>query len=355
MSRRFGQDERNRRELEVLHRLAVELPRSLTLVGVTDALARELVHAVDRADECTISTWVSEHDTLVNITTYEREGGFNDHYRNAVFPLCDWPESRTLMGRRRPSRVPRRRRRLVAARARASSRAGCGRPGSACRWWSRAARVGLIEIVDYVTCDRWSPRDIAFCQTIAAQAAMAVRNAQLYESLQRQVERDPLTGLLNHRALHERVASELADAQLRGGELSLIALDLDDFKGVNDRDGHLAGDDLLRQVADVLREASREDDAAGRVGGDEFVLSLPGVGADAGRGGRAAGRRDLAPHRHLRLGRRRPGTAGRARCCLADRPRRPRADRRQARGQGHLPALGLSSRLRPCGVPGCWC
>jgi len=281
MSRRFGQDERNRRELEVLHRLAVELPRSLNLVGVTDALARELVHAVDRADECTISTWNERDDTLVNITTYEREGGFNDHYRNAVFPLCDWPESRTLLGQATAYREYRGDDADWKPHVRELLENWLWKTWISLPLVVEGGAVGLIEIVDYVTCDRWSPRDIAFCQTIAAQAAMAVRNAQLYESLQRQVERDPLTGLLNHRALHERVASDLADAQLRGGELSLIALDLDDFKGVNDRDGHLAGDDLLRQVADVLREASREDDAAGRVGGDEFVLSLPGVGADA--------------------------------------------------------------------------
>ena len=205
MSRRFSQNDRNRRELEVLHRLAVELPRSLTLVGVTDALARELVLAIDRADECTISTWDAEADTLGNITTYERERGIAEEYRNAVFPLSDWPESRTLL------------REANAYREYRSDDDGW-KPGvrhQLDEWlWQtwiglplvvEGTAVGLIEVVDYVTADRWSPRDIAFCQTIAAQAAMAVRNAQLYEHLRRQVDLDSLTGLLNHRALHERV------------------------------------------------------------------------------------------------------------------------------------------------------
>ena len=64
--------------------------------------------------------------------------------------------------------------------------------------------VGLIELVDYTSSARWSPRDVAFAQTIASQAAMAVRNAQLYENLRMQVVTDALTGLLNHRAFYER-------------------------------------------------------------------------------------------------------------------------------------------------------
>jgi diguanylate cyclase (GGDEF)-like protein len=259
----------------------VELPRSLTLVGVTDALARELVSAIERADECTISTWNEADDTLANITTYERDEGFNEHYRDALFPLCDWPESRNLLREATAFREYRGDDPGWKPHVRELLETWLWKTWISLPLVVEGRSVGLIEIIDYVTTDRWSPRDIVFCQTIASQAAMAVRNAQLYEHLQRQVERDPLTGLLNHRALHERVAADLAEAQLRGGELALIAIDLDDFKGVNDRDGHLAGDQLLRQVADVLREACREQDAAGRVGGDEFILSLPGLGGDA--------------------------------------------------------------------------
>ncbi|MDX6549351.1 MAG: two-component system, cell cycle response regulator [Gaiellales bacterium] len=280
MTRRFRQDERDRRELEVLHRLAVELPRSLSVIGVTDALARELVEAVDRACECTISSWEPEHDRLVALSVFERGTGISETWRGIVYPLTDWPESRLL---------------LESANAHREYRPDD--PG-----WSDEVRaqiaewgwsswvglplvvenhsVGLIELVDYASASRWSPRDVAFAQTIASQAAMAVRNAQLYENLRTQVLTDALTGLLNHRTFYERVEAEMATAQELGRDLSVIAIDLDDFKSVNDRDGHLAGDRLLRRVAEVLRGQCRESDAAGRVGGDEFLLALPGLGAE---------------------------------------------------------------------------
>ena len=76
--------------------------------------------------------------------------------------------------------------------------------------------VGLIEVADYRSARRWTERDISFCQTIASQAAMAVRNAQLYEDLQRQADRDPLTDVLNHRAYYERLTQELARAHRAG-------------------------------------------------------------------------------------------------------------------------------------------
>jgi diguanylate cyclase (GGDEF)-like protein len=279
---RFRQDDRDRRELEVLHRLAVELPRSLSVTGVTDALARELVLAVDRANECTISSWVPEHDALDNLSVFERGAGITEKWRGQRYPLDDWPESRTL---------------LEAGNAHREYQADELEWSDEVRaqileWgWSswiglplvvEGRSVGLIELVDYTSPARWSPRDVAFAQTIASQAAMAVRNAQLYENLRTQVLSDALTGLLNHRASYERVETELARAQRSGGDLSVIAIDVDDFKSVNDRDGHLAGDRTLKRVADVLRALCRETDAAGRVGGDEFLLVMPGLGPEAG-------------------------------------------------------------------------
>jgi diguanylate cyclase (GGDEF)-like protein len=92
--------------------------------------------------------------------------------------------------------------------------------------------------------------------------------------------KDPLTGLLNHRAFQERLAEELRRAERTGLPVSLVAVDIDDFKTINDAHGHAAGDEALRAVAAALRDELRAADLCGRVGGDEFTLAL--VDADVG-------------------------------------------------------------------------
>src|SRR5262245_59987316 len=89
---------------------------------------------------------------------------------------------------------------------------------------------------------------------------------------------DPLTGCLNRRGFADRL-----DAELARGPVALIQLDLNDFKSVNDRHGHAAGDELLRWVGSTLKALLRSSDATGRLGGDEFALLLPGLSAGEAR------------------------------------------------------------------------
>ena len=89
---------------------------------------------------------------------------------------------------------------------------------------------------------------------------------------------DPLTGLGNRRAFEETLASELARVRRHGGELALLVCDLDSFKQINDRHGHLAGDDCLRQAASALHDQLRLADRCFRWGGDEFAVLLPATG-----------------------------------------------------------------------------
>ena len=90
--------------------------------------------------------------------------------------------------------------------------------------------------------------------------------------------RDPLTGLLNHGALHAQLALEAARARRYRGGVALVLFDLDHFKQRNDREGHQEGDRLLRAFASGLAGTLRETDVAGRVGGDEFAAILPTAG-----------------------------------------------------------------------------
>ena len=99
---------------------------------------------------------------------------------------------------------------------------------------------------------------------------------------------DPLTRILNRRGLEERLERELAVAQERRMPLSLLVIDCDDFKEINDRAGHEFGDALLREVADVLSRSIPDGAEAARLGGDEFVVMFPGAGSDVGRSARRA-------------------------------------------------------------------
>lgn len=109
-----------------------------------------------------------------------------------------------------------------------------------------------------------------------------------HEQARKQADLDPLTGLYNRRAWNERLPPLEQQARLRGVPLSVLFLDLDRFKELNDRYGHEAGDATLRRLAQAMRAELREQDAVGRYGGEEFVVALPGL--DAARAARIAER-----------------------------------------------------------------
>jgi diguanylate cyclase (GGDEF)-like protein len=107
------------------------------------------------------------------------------------------------------------------------------------------------------------------------QASVSVENVDLHETVQRQAVTDELTGLFNHRRFQEVIAAEVERARRYGQEMGLIMLDIDNFKQVNDMHGHLQGDLVLREVARVLRQSSREIDEPARYGGEEMAVALP--------------------------------------------------------------------------------
>jgi diguanylate cyclase (GGDEF)-like protein len=105
-------------------------------------------------------------------------------------------------------------------------------------------------------------------------AALAFDNAQIRARLEHQAMTDPLTGLYNHRAFHERLRRALADASRTHESVSVLMLDIDDFKRVNDIYGHGAGDEILRAVAETLKDSVRSSDAVYRLGGEEFAIVI---------------------------------------------------------------------------------
>ena len=128
--------------------------------------------------------------------------------------------------------------------------------------------------------DEFEPDDKMTLSSLAAQAVIELDNARPHRIVERQARVDGLTGLANRRQLEDQLATELSRVERFGGTLSVVLADLDDFKRVNDRYGHPAGDVVLREFARTLEEGSRDIDTVGRWGGEEFVLLLPGTNLD---------------------------------------------------------------------------
>ena len=110
---------------------------------------------------------------------------------------------------------------------------------------------------------------------LASQAAVSIENVDLHETVQRQAVTDELTGLFNHRRFQEVMTAEVERAKRFNSHLGLIMLDIDNFKSINDSYGHLQGDLVLREVAGVLLDSSREIDEPARYGGEEMAVALP--------------------------------------------------------------------------------
>ena len=110
---------------------------------------------------------------------------------------------------------------------------------------------------------------------LASQAAVSIENVDLHETVQRQAVTDELTGLFNHRRFQEVMALEIERTRRFGSDMGLIMLDIDNFKRVNDTYGHMQGDMVLREVAQVLRDSAREIDEPARYGGEEMAVALP--------------------------------------------------------------------------------
>jgi diguanylate cyclase (GGDEF)-like protein len=138
---------------------------------------------------------------------------------------------------------------------------------------------GILGVISIARPGRpFTERQRELFEYLTNQAAISIENVDLHEAIQRQAVTDELTGLFNHRRFQEVITAEVERTRRFGQELGLIMLDIDNFKRVNDTYGHLQGDLVLREVAHVLRDSSREIDEPARYGGEEMAVALPQTG-----------------------------------------------------------------------------
>jgi len=134
--------------------------------------------------------------------------------------------------------------------------------------------IGVLD-VQGTELDAFDESDLDTLQTLAHQLAVAIENARLYEETKRLSITDGLTGLYNLRYFYQALEKEIQRSERYHRSVSLIMLDIDDFKAYNDRYGHLAGDDLLKELAQLMSKITRRTDTLARYGGEEFAIILP--------------------------------------------------------------------------------
>jgi len=138
----------------------------------------------------------------------------------------------------------------------------------------RSEVIGVLNVNNKRSNAVFTSKDRDILMMLASQAAVAIENARLYEELERLAITDGLTQLYVPRYFHEELDKELRRAERYKRPLSLLMMDIDHFKKINDTYGHLQGDQVLRELAGLLKRCARQDDIVARYGGEEFAIAL---------------------------------------------------------------------------------
>lgn len=135
--------------------------------------------------------------------------------------------------------------------------------------------VGVLNLADKMGAQGFTGDDISLVELIGQLVGASVGNIAMFERIQHQARTDGLTGLVNHKTFYEVLERELWRSKRYGEQISLIMVDIDNFKKINDTLGHRAGDYIIKEISDRILQSIRQIDTAARYGGDEFAIILP--------------------------------------------------------------------------------
>ncbi len=267
--------ERQNRQLGLLLESTRAISSSVELDDVLAVVARTTAEALV-AEQCQIQEYDSGANTVKPIAFWQRDASVPEpDSMGKVFSLDDEPDERAFLESMEVVQQlysdP-----ALAAPTRATMEKYGDLSYLNVPLVFGGQSFGVMVLVETKIERRWTADEIALAGALAEQAAVAIERARLYKRVQEQAITDGLTGLFNHRYFYERLDQEVARARRYGTPVSLLMVDIDDFKAFNDRHGHLAGDAVLRQLAGVLRDELRQSlDLAARYGGEEFAIILP--------------------------------------------------------------------------------
>jgi diguanylate cyclase (GGDEF)-like protein len=143
----------------------------------------------------------------------------------------------------------------------------------------RGHQEGILSLYRQSSDQPFTEDEVQLARWFGDAAALALDNARIRAKLKREAQTDSLTGLLNHRACHERLQAELGLVHRQKATVALLMLDIDDFKRINDLYSHATGDHVVATLAELLRNSARTEDAVCRVGGEEFAVVMPSSNA----------------------------------------------------------------------------
>ncbi len=263
--------------LQALLDLSRSLSSSLDLREVLREFATRAAELTG-ATAAELSTYDAARGDLVMLVEYRHGADRITETGGQVYHLAEYPVTRHVLETQEPVQI-----RVENPDDDPAERALLEQQGQASLLMlplvTRGETIGLMEIVDVQ--DRiWDKADVEFCRALCDIVAIAIRNAMLFAELQETAARDKLTGLYNRRLFEEQFDTAVARSLRTREDLTLLIVDLDGLKRINDVSGHVAGDQALRTLADALRATIRATDVACRLGGDEFAIILPGSTAE---------------------------------------------------------------------------